>query len=95
MLDFIYHVCPASSNELAFHNAVRTEDASVKMGDSLTLYRSPIEFVWQAGVRLHDFRCLYALAWAVVGLLLSHSINLSHGQRYGLARREPPVKNAN
>jgi len=47
------------------------------MGDSLTLYRSLIAFVWQAGVRLHDLRCLYTLVWAVVGLLMTRSINLS------------------
>jgi hypothetical protein len=47
------------------------------MTDSLILYRTLIEFVWQNGVRFHDLRCLITFVWAISGLLLSQQIHLS------------------
>lgn len=52
------------------------------MNDSLTLYRTLIEFVWQNGVRFHDLRCLITFVWALVGLLLSQQIHLSQWVPY-------------
>lgn len=53
------------------------------MKDSLALYRSIIDFVWQPGVRFHDLRCLYTFVWGVVGLILSECVNLD---KWGLFR---------
>ena len=52
------------------------------MTDSLILYRTLIEFVWQNGVRFHDLRCLITFVWAIVGLLLSQEIHLSQWLLY-------------
>lgn len=52
------------------------------MSDSLTLYRTLIDFVWQNGVRFHDLRCLITFVWALVGLLLSQQIHLSQWALY-------------
>lgn len=52
------------------------------MSDSLTLYRTIIEFVWENGVRFHDLRCLITFVWAIVGLLLSHQVHLSQWALY-------------
>ena len=60
------------------------------MSDSLILYRTLIEFVWQNGVRFHDLRCLITFVWAIVGLLLSQQIHLSQWLLY----RPGPVKGA-
>ncbi len=46
------------------------------MEDSLRLYRNIMEFIWQSGLRLHDLRCLASFAWAITGMLLSHTIHL-------------------
>lgn len=46
------------------------------MGNSLKLYRTILEMIWETGVRFHDLRCLMTYAWAIVGLLMSHSIHL-------------------
>lgn len=47
------------------------------MKDSLRLYRTLLDFVWQPGVRFHDLRCLYTFIWAIVGVILSECISLS------------------
>lgn len=47
------------------------------MKDSLRLYRTLMDFVWQPGVRFHDLRCLYTFIWAIVGLILSECVSLS------------------
>ena len=60
------------------------------MTDSLILYRTLIEFVWQNGVRFHDLRCLITFVWAIVGLLLSQQIHLSQWMLY----RSGPAKAA-
>lgn len=52
------------------------------MSDSLTLYRSLLEFVWQNGIRFHDLRCLITFVWALVGLLMSQQIHLSQWALY-------------
>ena len=52
------------------------------MSDNLTLYRTLIEFVWQHGVRFHDLRCLITFVWAIVGLLMSQNVHLSHWVLY-------------
>jgi len=52
------------------------------MSDSLSLYRTLIEFVWQNGVRFHDLRCLITFVWALVGLLMSQQIHLSQWALY-------------
>lgn len=46
------------------------------MEDSLRLYRTILEFIWQSGLRLHDLRCLATYAWAITGILLSHTVHL-------------------
>lgn len=46
------------------------------MRDNQTLYRSVMELVWTAGVRFHDLRCQSTFVWAIVGLLLTHTISL-------------------
>jgi hypothetical protein len=52
------------------------------MSDSLTLYRTLIEFVWQNGIRFHDLRCLQTFVWGLVGLLMSQQIHLSQWALY-------------
>jgi hypothetical protein len=52
------------------------------MENSLTLYRTIMEFVWQNGVRFHDLRALYGFIWSLVGLLLSHKVYLSEWLLY-------------
>lgn len=48
------------------------------MTNSLDLYRTIVSFVWQNGMRFHDLRLLTTFSWAIVGLLLSQQIHLSH-----------------
>lgn len=48
------------------------------MTNSLELYRTILTFVWQNGMRFHDLRLLSTFCWAIVGLLLSQQIHLSH-----------------
>lgn len=48
------------------------------MTNSLDLYRTILIFVWQNGMRFHDLRLLATFSWAIVGLLLSQQIHLSH-----------------
>lgn len=47
------------------------------MGDSLRLYHTIMEFLFNSAVRLHDIRVFSTLAWAIVGLLLSHQVSLN------------------
>lgn len=62
------------------------------MSDSLTLYRTLIDFVWQNGVRFHDLRCLITFVWALVGLLLSQQIHLSQWALYRPGRAKAGSK---
>lgn len=48
------------------------------MTNSLDLYRTIMAFIWQNGMRFHDLRLLGTFCWAIVGLLLSKQIHLSH-----------------
>jgi hypothetical protein len=48
------------------------------MTNSLDLYRTIVSFVWQNGMRFHDLRLPTTFCWAIVGLLLSQQIHLSH-----------------
>ena len=48
------------------------------MTNSLDLYRTIVSFVWQNGMRFHDLRLFSTFCWAIVGLLLSQQIHLSH-----------------
>ncbi|HXV96789.1 MAG TPA: transposase [Anaerolineae bacterium] len=62
------------------------------MSDSLSLYRTLLEFVWQNGVRFHDLRCLMTFVWALVGLLLSQQIHLSQWALYRPGRAKAGSK---
>ena len=53
------------------------------MSDSLRLYRTIIEMIWNSQVRFHDMRCLITFAWAIVGVLLEKSVHLS---KWGMHR---------
>lgn len=46
--------------------------------NSLDLYRTIVSFLWQNGMRFHDLRLFSTFSWAIVGLLLSQQIHLSH-----------------
>lgn len=52
------------------------------MDNSLSLYRIIMDLIWQNGVRFHDLRILTTFVWAVVGLILSGQIHLSHWSLY-------------
>lgn len=47
------------------------------MGNSLRLYDTIMTFLFKSAVRLHDIRIFSTFAWAVVGLLLSHTVSLT------------------
>lgn len=42
-----------------------------------TLFRNLMQFVGSSGLRFHDLRVLTTFVWAMVGLLISESVNLS------------------
>lgn len=52
------------------------------MDNSLNLYRTIMDLIWQNGVRFHDLRILTTFGWAVVGLILSQQIHLSQWSLY-------------
>lgn len=52
------------------------------MDNSLSLYRTIMDLIWQNGVRFHDLRILVTFVWAVVGLLRSGQIHLSQWSLY-------------
>lgn len=62
------------------------------MSDSLILYRTLLEFVWQNGIRFHDLRCLMTFVWALVGLILSQQIHLSQWALYRPGRAKASSK---
>ena len=46
------------------------------MEDSLKVYRTMLQFVWESGIRFHDLRCLATFVWMVTGLVMSHTVHL-------------------
>lgn len=52
------------------------------MSNHSTLFYNLMQFVCSAGVRFHDLRTLTTFVWAIVGLLISESIHLSHWALY-------------
>ena len=47
------------------------------MSESLTLYRTILGIVGSSKVRFHDLRCMFTFVWAVVGVLMEQSVQLS------------------
>jgi len=47
------------------------------MGNSLRLYHTIMEFLFNSAVRMHDIRAFSTLGWALVGLLMSHHVSLN------------------
>lgn len=64
------------------------------MGNSLRLYHTIMEFLFNSAVRLHDIRVFSTLAWAIVGLLLSHHVSLNRWcqHRPGTVKAESKVR---
>ncbi len=52
------------------------------MGNSLKLHHTILTFLFKSGVRVHDLRIYATYAWAVVGLLLSHTVNLNRWSQH-------------
>jgi hypothetical protein len=52
------------------------------MGERLSVYSSMMRFIGQTGMHFNDMRNLATFVWAVVGLLLSKEIHLSHWALY-------------
>jgi hypothetical protein len=47
------------------------------MGNSLKLYHTIMEFLFNSAVRMHDIRVFSTFGWAIVGLLFSHEVSLN------------------
>jgi len=64
------------------------------MGNSLRLYHTIMEYLFNSAVRLHDIRVFSSLAWAIVGLLLSHHVSLNRWcqHRPGAVKAESKVR---
>lgn len=64
------------------------------MRNSLRVYDTIMSFLFKSAVRLHDIRILSTFAWAVVGLLLSHTVSLNRWcqHRPGPAQAESKVR---
>lgn len=64
------------------------------MGNSLRLYHTIMEFLFQSAVRLPDIRIFSTFGWAVVGLLMSHEISLNRWcqHRPGAVQAESKVR---
>jgi hypothetical protein len=62
------------------------------MTNSLDLYRIIVTFIWQNGMRFHDLRLLTTFSWAIVGLLLSQQIHLSHWLLHRVGRSQASSK---
>lgn len=64
------------------------------MGNSLRLYDTIMTFLFKSAVRVHDIRIFSTFAWAVVGLLLSHTVSLTRWcqHRPGPAQAESKVR---
>lgn len=62
------------------------------MDNSLRLYRTIMELIWQNGVRFHDLRLLTTFVWAVVGLLRSGQIHLSQWSLYRVGAAQAASK---
>lgn len=64
------------------------------MGNSLRLYHTIMEFLFNSAVRLHDIRIFSTLAWAIVGLLMSHHVSLTRWcqHRPGAVQAESKVR---
>ena len=64
------------------------------MGNSLRLYHTIMEFLFNSAVQRHDIRVFSTLAWAIVGLLFSHHISLNRWcqHRPGAAQAESKVR---
>lgn len=64
------------------------------MGNSLRLYHTIMEFLFNSAVRMHDIRVFSTLGWAVVGLLLSHHVSLNRWcqHRPGEVKAESKVR---
>jgi hypothetical protein len=54
------------------------------MSDSLSLYRTIIDWLWMNQVQFHDFRCLITFAWSMVGVIQEKSVHMS---KWGLHRQ--------
>ncbi len=52
------------------------------MATAQQLYLAIMDFLSQGGVTLHDIRVFTTLGWSVVGLLMSHTVNLSRWIQY-------------
>ena len=64
------------------------------MSNNLRLYNTIMPFLFKSAVRLHDIRIFSTFAWAVVGLLLSHTVSLTRWcqHRPGAAQAESKVR---
>jgi hypothetical protein len=54
----------------------KTEPGGNTMGTAKQLFPVIMEFLQQGGVRFHDIRSFATFGWAIVGLLVSHTVNL-------------------
>lgn len=52
------------------------------MSNHNTLFNNSMHFVCSSRVRFHDLRVLTTFVWAITGMLISESINLSHWLLY-------------
>ena len=64
------------------------------MGNSLKLYHTIMEFLFNSGVRLHDIRVFSTLGWSLVGVLMSQHVSLNRWcqHRPGQAKAESKVR---